>query len=200
VFDASPAAPVFTPEPDVSFTEPSVFAARPETPTPAIGATEDPPPTSPVFVFQETPAPPSFASAPPAPSVAVPPAEEERVESPSGLFSEPTIAAPPTPVAEPLVVAPPTYPAATADSAVFEPAAPQLNGAVSAPGSIDTVDDLVAEEDSGQMTSAASMATEILSASPDVPTVATPEVAEAELISKDLTLIARGRKRRFRLH
>ncbi|MGH3185411.1 MAG: hypothetical protein ACRDOE_26385, partial [Streptosporangiaceae bacterium] len=85
-------------------------------------------------------------------------------------------------------------------SAVFEPSAQQLNGVVSVSGSVDTDDDLVAEDEPDHMTSAASMATEILSASPDIPTVATPEVAEAELISKDVTLIARGRKKRFRLH
>jgi hypothetical protein len=154
-------------------------------------------PTSPVFVFDETTASPSLASPPPPPSVAVLPAEDSRVESPSGLFSEPTIAPPPAPVSEPLAVAPVASPA---EAAVFEPSAQHLNGVDPVSGSIDTEDDLVAEEESGPVTSAASMATEILSASPEVATVATPEVAEAELISRDLTLIARGRKKRFRLH
>ena len=51
-------------------------------------------------------------------------------------------------------------------------------------------------------TSVASMATEILSASPEIPTVGIPEEsdAESELITKDVTLIAHGRRRRFRLH
>jgi hypothetical protein len=48
--------------------------------------------------------------------------------------------------------------------------------------------------------SAASMATEILSASPDIPTIGVPEEPESEIISKDVTLIARGRRKRFRLH
>jgi hypothetical protein len=66
---------------------------------------------------------------------------------------------------------------------------------------MDTEDDLASDGALALMTSAASMATEILSASPEVVTVAeTDDVPEAELISKDLTLIARGRKRRFRLH
>jgi hypothetical protein len=65
---------------------------------------------------------------------------------------------------------------------------------------MDTEDELVAEVELGPVTSAASMATEILSASPEAPAVETPEVADAELISRDLTLIARGRKKRFRLH
>jgi hypothetical protein len=50
------------------------------------------------------------------------------------------------------------------------------------------------------LNSAASMATEILSASPDIPTVGVPEDLESEIISKDVTLIARGRKKKFRLH
>jgi hypothetical protein len=50
------------------------------------------------------------------------------------------------------------------------------------------------------LNSPASMATEILSAAPDIPTIGIPEEPESELISKDVTLIARGRKRRFRLH
>jgi hypothetical protein len=52
----------------------------------------------------------------------------------------------------------------------------------------------------GGINSPASMATEILAASPDIPTVGIPEGPEAEIISKDVTLIARGRKKRFRLH
>ena len=45
------------------------------------------------------------------------------------------------------------------------------------------------------------MATEILAVSPEASaTEASEELSEAELISKDVTLIARGRKKRFRLH
>jgi hypothetical protein len=51
-----------------------------------------------------------------------------------------------------------------------------------------------------QFSSAASMATEILAVSPEIPMVEAPDETESELITKDVTLIARGRKRRFRLH
>ena len=45
------------------------------------------------------------------------------------------------------------------------------------------------------------MATEILSASPEAsPHRGSPEGPESEIISKDVTLIARGRRKRFRLH
>ncbi len=44
------------------------------------------------------------------------------------------------------------------------------------------------------------MATEILAVSPEIPMVEAPDETESELITKDVTLIARGRKRRFRLH
>jgi len=55
-------------------------------------------------------------------------------------------------------------------------------------------------DESRPVTSAASMATEILSAAPEVPVAAPAEQANvSEIISKDLTLIARGRKKRFRL-
>ncbi len=58
---------------------------------------------------------------------------------------------------------------------------------------------------SHHLTSAASMATEILSASPEIDDVMQSDTEEAdaqesELISKDVTLIARGRRKRFRLH
>jgi hypothetical protein len=65
---------------------------------------------------------------------------------------------------------------------------------------IDDGESLFTTDTSHHLNSAASMATEILSASPDIPTVGVPEDAESEIISKDVTLIARGRKRRFRLH
>jgi hypothetical protein len=57
-------------------------------------------------------------------------------------------------------------------------------------------------EDNRTFMSAASMANEILAATPDAPVALEPEEApspDAELISKDMTLIARERKRRFRL-
>lgn len=51
-----------------------------------------------------------------------------------------------------------------------------------------------------QLNSAASMATEILSAAPEAVATDAPPDSGSELISKDMTLIARGRKKRFRLH
>jgi hypothetical protein len=66
----------------------------------------------------------------------------------------------------------------------------------------DAVDEWNAAPDDGEpvFSSAASMATEILSATPESPFVAAPETSgEPDLISKDLTLIARGRRKRFRL-
>jgi len=58
---------------------------------------------------------------------------------------------------------------------------------------------------SHHLTSAASMATEILSVSPEIDDVTRSgteesDAQESELISKDVTLIARGRRKRFRLH
>ena len=43
------------------------------------------------------------------------------------------------------------------------------------------------------------MATEILAVSPEAPVIDASEEPESEIISKDVTLIARGRKKRFRL-
>jgi hypothetical protein len=59
---------------------------------------------------------------------------------------------------------------------------------------------LFTTDTSHHLNSAASMATEILSASPEIPTVGFPEGLESEIISKDVTLIARGRKKKFRFH
>ena len=66
----------------------------------------------------------------------------------------------------------------------------------------DAVDEWNAAPDESEpvFSSAASMATEILSATPESPFVAAPETSgEPDLISKDLTLIARSRRKRFRL-
>jgi hypothetical protein len=83
----------------------------------------------------------------------------------------------------------------------FEKPTPQVNGVDPAPVPAETGED---DGDVGELSpvfsSAASMATEILSASPDTASVATPEDPEQVLISQDVTLIARGRRKRFRLH
>jgi hypothetical protein len=83
----------------------------------------------------------------------------------------------------------------------YEMATSQGNGSVP----VSAFDDgggeaLFTTDTSHHLDSAASMATEILSASPEIPTVGVPEDLESEIISKDVTLIARGRKRKFRLH
>jgi hypothetical protein len=59
---------------------------------------------------------------------------------------------------------------------------------------------LFTTDESHHANSAASMATEILSVSPEASAVDVPGDGESELISKDVTLIARGRRKRFRLH
>jgi hypothetical protein len=82
----------------------------------------------------------------------------------------------------------------------FEKPTPQVNGVDPAPVPAETgEDDGDVDELSPVFSSAASMA-EILSASPDTASVATPEDPEQVLISQDVTLIARGRRKRFRLH
>ncbi len=81
-----------------------------------------------------------------------------------------------------------------------EPTAP-LNGSGPSAASELIEDDPVFTSDSAhQLNSAASMATEILSAAPEVVATEAPPDSESELISKDMTLIARGRRKRFRLH
>jgi hypothetical protein len=59
---------------------------------------------------------------------------------------------------------------------------------------------LFTTDESHHVNSAASMATEILSVAPEVSAVDVPDDVESEIISKDVTLIARGRRKRFRLH
>ncbi len=83
----------------------------------------------------------------------------------------------------------------------YEIATMQANGSDPLPAFDHSEDESLPTPDaSNHLNSAASMATEILSASPEIPTVGIPEDPESELISKDVTLIARGRKKRFRLH
>jgi hypothetical protein len=75
-----------------------------------------------------------------------------------------------------------------------------VNGSdwAAAPGVIE--DEPVFTSDSDlHLDSAASMATEILSVAPETVITEAPPGPESELISQDMTLIARGRKKRFRL-
>jgi len=89
------------------------------------------------------------------------------------------------------------------DPPVFETPTTHINGIDPFAASIDAED----EEDTATGTSdphfssAASMATEILSVAPETAVAVVPDDSdpEAELITKDVTLIARGRKKRFRI-
>ncbi len=74
------------------------------------------------------------------------------------------------------------------------------NGNTAAPAFIEVEDEaLFTTDESHHLNSAASMATEILAVAPDAPIVDASEEPESEIITKDLTLIARGRRKRFRL-
>jgi hypothetical protein len=88
-------------------------------------------------------------------------------------------------------------PSSTLAEPAPEPALPVEDESWEQPDASETaVDD---SDPSRPFVSAASMATEILSATPDTPVEASPAVSASELISQDLTLIAKGRRRRFRL-
>jgi hypothetical protein len=89
---------------------------------------------------------------------------------------------------------------ASQDPSTVEEPTRQINGIDVVPVSAHAGDDESVADESPVFASTASMATEILSASPEIATVGVPETPESELISKDLTLIARGRRKRFRLH
>jgi hypothetical protein len=178
-----PPPPVFTEEPASTavFTHgPDALAIAPDAPvSPAFEPEATPQPSSPVFTTQEpthVPTPPPTPPAPMAPT------------SPIGFsFSE--APAPP-------VTTPPSPPAAS----VFE-APVHINGIEPIAAFEDDEEGAVFTTDpSHQLSSAASMATEILSATPEVEAVfVSDEDPKSELISKDVTLIARGRKKRFRL-
>ena len=205
---------------------PVVEQAHP-TPPPAAPVTPPPPPTPTLSPPPPPPAPPvgSFPDATPVgaatPSTGAETAPDMATHAfESSVAEGPATWAPDERAAPDLTASPPgVVDAATPDptgaSAVavpsFEPAGtlePEPAGPVAAsseplfaaepdrPG--DELGDEVDED--RPMSSAASMATEILSAAPDVPGVAPVEEAnESQIISKDLTLIARGRQKRFRL-
>ncbi len=89
-------------------------------------------------------------------------------------------------------------PATVSDSET--PATP-VNGNYATPAISDPEDEaLFTTDESHHLNSAASMATEILAVSPEAPLIdAASEGPESEIITKDVTLIARGRRKRFRL-
>jgi hypothetical protein len=187
-----PPPPVFSDEAPPSS---SVFITEPDAPAPPSLATENapplppPPPPPPVFsdeapptssVFTAEPAD-SLSSQPPPPIP--PPPQSDTGEAPLFSFGTPhpeVLTSPPTPV-------------------LAEDTTSTVNGSQPLTPLADAADEDGATETSPQFTSTASMATEILSASPEIPIVDIAETSEAELISKDLTLIARERKKRFRL-
>jgi hypothetical protein len=62
-------------------------------------------------------------------------------------------------------------------------------------------EDAAPPAESSPFGSAASMATEILAATPEDPSIDAPkETPASPFISEDMTIIARGRRKRFRLH
>jgi hypothetical protein len=158
---------------------PDVVSAEPELSVDRAVPTEAPPaPPAPVFVAQD---PPQFVSPPP------PPAPMTQTGPVGFSFSE----APDTGLASPSSL--PTA-AISAETAVH------VNGSDPLAASEPIEDEPVFTSDPAhQFDSAASMATEILSAAPEAVVTEAPPGAESELISKDMTLIARDRRKRFRL-
>jgi hypothetical protein len=220
--DASPPAPPVPPAP------PSASTPDVPPPAPAFAAeVAPPPPPPPVFSGSEDPAavfsiaPPSessweqASSPPPSPPLDSTPGEPEYATGePAFAAGDPALAAeelpafataelptfaPGEPPAPHLAVPPPPPVGMppTNDAPVF------VDDGAATPFVLPTYDEpsegAGTESVSGPFTSVASMATEILSATPDIPTVAVPETPESEFISKDVTLIARGRRKRFRL-
>jgi hypothetical protein len=217
----SGAVPISAPE-----TAP-VAASAPPVP---LMASPPPPPPPPVFTSSVEAPPPVFTpsvEAPPPPPVFAPPVE---VPPPSPVFvvpDPPEAATPVLAVPPPPLPPPPAAPADTVDALGFSigEAVPEAapgpssssfevtpvpavvsNGSDPSHAVADTAaeGDEITSDATGLFTSAASMATEILSATPEVAFADLVEEPtgdqEAELISKDVTLIARGRKKRFRLH
>ncbi|HEY5025751.1 MAG TPA: hypothetical protein VII76_12310 [Acidimicrobiales bacterium] len=181
--DAAPSSPVF----DV---QPEVLSAPPVTTDPPLPPPPPPPSASPVFrdlVAPEAIAVPVAPPPPPPAPVVEPVAVVEPVEVEVWSPEPPTV----------IVAAP--APVAT----VPDPDTPMvhMNG-TDQPSTFDDPEDeaLFTTDESHHLNSAASMATEILAMAPDVPVAELSARPESELISKDVTLIARGRKKRFRLH
>ncbi len=213
----SPSQSIIVTAPPAPAPPPPVFAQEaPPPPPPPVFAQEAPPPPPPPPVFaEEAPSPPPlspvFTEAPPPPS-SVFGAELDVIATPEVPVVAPAPIAPDTPTgfsfSEPPTVglaapssealaAPPSLP----DPSLFEEPAGHVNGSDPLPAVAEVEDqDDVATELSGHVSSAASMATEILSASPEIPTLETSDEREPVFITKDVTLIARGRKKRFRLH
>jgi len=177
----------------------------PPPPPPPLVPLAPPAPSAPVFA-EETPASsPVFTSGPGVFRAdndgSVPPttAPEATPDTSSSTFVIEELS-PPRP--QSALPPPPPAPPSASPSAAVESPTTQSNGSepLSSFGEQEEEEEeAVFVTDVPEFT-AASMATEILSASPEIPIMAVPEESETELISKDVTLIARGRRKRFRLH
>ncbi|MGA2519739.1 MAG: hypothetical protein ABSG81_02845 [Acidimicrobiales bacterium] len=167
---------------------PPVFMA--EAPPPPVFTTDGPPPP-PAFT-PETPAPPP--PPPPIPTSAPPPAPP-MPPMPAASATPPPFVIPDPPA--PHLAEPPPPPPLVGEGQLQ--AAPIFVDAPITPFVHSPLEGATEMAEPGHFSSVASMATEILSATPEIPTMAAPEPPASELISKDLTLIARGRKKRFRL-
>ena len=176
VFDTAPAAPVFDAAP-VLDTAPTAPESTAEEATWFADAVPPPPP--PVFAAGAAPgfAPGADAPMPPAPAFLEAPMPEQ-LRMPPAPPAYDGVAPSPDPAPAPVFVE------------TEAPLTPFVHSAAEA----------ITESRAMGMSSVASMATEILSVAPEAQAdEPEPEVNEAEVISKDLTLIARGRRKRFRL-
>jgi len=203
---APPGPPLFEAAPDPAPPGPTFFEAAPDPAPPGptlFEAAPDPAPPGPPL-FEAAPTPPSVTTAfatgalaptripepaapPPPPVPPLPPAASTLPPFSPPEAGDPQMAVPPPPTAG---VADPPVQAVEVDGA-SEALSPFVQS---------SVEELPDTLETGPFNSAASMATEILSVTPEIPTMAVPEEPAAELISKDVTLIARGRRKRFRLH
>ena len=178
---------------DPSSPRPLLFEAMPPPPPPPPVVEAAPPPLP---VFDVTSPPPVAFPPPPPPVVESPPPELVFEAAPQ----TPVVESPPEPVfdvtpATPVVESPPPEP-------VFEaaPVRPDTDNDVEAleegPGA---TDEPPGSEDAKPYSSAVSLASEILSATPESPEPEGEPEAKSSLISEDMTLIARGRRKRFRM-
>lgn len=173
----TPARDVLTPPPDVA---PPLAL---DTEAAPVAAPLPPPPPQPVFVAQDQPV------AAPAPLAPPPPPPPPSVDQPDAVAF--TITEVPTANLSAYSLPP--------NERGFE-----IQGNGTDPLSAfdgNEGEPVFTTDESHQLNSVASMATEILAVAPEASATGVPEeLSESELISKDVTLIARGRKKRFRLH
>jgi hypothetical protein len=101
------------------------------------------------------------------------------------------------PQAAPLPPVP--VPASQPSALTFEAPAGHINGIEPLAAFEDDEEAVFTTDTSQEVNSAASLATEILSASPEIAAIAVPEERESVFITQDVTLIARDRRKRFRL-